>query len=52
MCASIKGHEEVVEVLLKGRATVDVQDKVLLDWTFYQLFFLEWVYPLKCIQCM
>ena len=38
MLASFNGHEEVVKVLLKERATVDMQTKVLLDWTFHQLF--------------
>jgi len=36
--ASLMGHEEVVRVLLKERATVDMQEKVLLNWTFHQLF--------------
>ena len=30
MAASIKGHEVVVEALLKAGATVDMQNKVLL----------------------
>jgi len=34
MWASFMGHEEVVKVLLKERATVDMQKEVLLDWTF------------------
>jgi len=38
MGASFVGHEEVVKVLLQERATVDMQTKVLLDWTFHQLF--------------
>jgi len=38
MWASFNSHEEVVRVLLKERATVDMQAKVLLNWTFHQLF--------------
>jgi len=53
MWASFNGHEEVVKVLIKGRATVDMQNKVLLDWTFHQLFFfLRVVLPSEMHQCM
>jgi len=53
MGASFVGHEEVVKVLLQERATVDMQTKVLLDWTFHQLFSSwEWCYSLKCFQCL
>ena len=34
MVASRQGCEVVVEALLKAGATVDMQDKVLLYWTF------------------
>jgi len=39
MRASFIGNEEVVKVLIKGRAIVDVQNKVLLDWTFISYYF-------------
>jgi len=44
MHASLMGHEEVVKVLLQERATVDMQAKVLLDWTFHQLFSFFYFY--------
>ena len=38
MKASNEGHDVVVDALLKAGATVDVEAKVLLYWTLYQLF--------------
>ena len=42
MVASLKGHDEVVEALLKAGATVDMQGKVLLYWT---LIFISCLLP-------
>ena len=47
MLACQEGHEHVVEALLKGGATVDIQNEVIHFWVVNLGFKCEFSLPLK-----